>query len=250
MKSFLTAWHFLTIIPLPVKTPFEMERMGASALYFPLVGLALGGLLLLADGVFSPFFPKTMSSLFLLLILALLTGGIHLDGFADTVDGLAGGGTPEERLRIMRDGRIGSAAVVALFFLLAVKLLALSNLPDAVRWKGLLAFPFIGRSMMIPAAYFSEYPRDSGLGKAFIGKVPLQAGAGAFAFFVFGIFFLFQYKGLMIGMGLTAVSILFVRRMVRKMGGITGDCLGALGEGAEALFLILLYSFYRPDGAA
>jgi adenosylcobinamide-GDP ribazoletransferase len=247
LGSFWTAWHFLTVIPLPVKVPFEVERMGMSALFFPVVGLILGAILLVFDTAIASFFPHSIVNLFLLLLLVLITGGIHLDGFADTVDGLAGGATPEERLAIMRDGRIGALAVVGLFFLLTFKFLALNALPFEVRWRGLLAFPFIGRSMMIPAACFSIYPRPEGLGKSFIGKVPLLSAAGAMGIFISGITLLFQWRGLLMAVMLMAASFLTVRWMARKTGGITGDHLGALGEGAEVLFLILLYSFYRPE---
>jgi adenosylcobinamide-GDP ribazoletransferase len=247
LGSFWTAWHFLTVIPLPVKVPFEAERMGASALFFPIVGLILGGVLLAFDAAVGPFFPRPIVNLFLLLLLVLSSGGIHLDGFADTVDGLAGGSTPAERLEIMRDGRIGALAVVGLFFLLTFKFLALNALPGEVRWRGVLALPFVGRSMMIPPACFSLYPRSEGLGRSFVGKIPPLSGIGAMMIFLSGILFLFQSKGLLMAVLLAAVSFLVVRWMARKTGGITGDQLGALGEGAEALFLVLLYYFYRPE---
>ena len=247
MGSFWTAWHFLTVIPLPVKIPFEVERMGRSALYFPVIGLILGGILLAFDAAVVSFFPRSIVNLFLLLLVVLMTGGLHLDGFADTVDGLAGGATPEERLEIMRDGRIGALAVVGLFFLLTFKFLALNALPFEVRWRGLLAFPFVGRSMMVPAAYFSIYPRPEGLGRSFVGKIPLLSGIGAMLIFLLGILFLFRLKGLLMAVLLMAGAFLTVRWVARKTGGITGDHLGALGEGAEVLFLILLHSFYRPE---
>lgn len=247
LGSFWTAWHFLTVIPLPVKVPFEAGRMGASALFFPIVGLILGAILLLFDAALLPLFPRPVVNLFLLLVLALITGGIHLDGFADTVDGLAGGATPRERLEIMRDGRIGALAVVGLFFLLMFKFLALNALAGEIRWRGLLAFPFFGRSMMIPAAYFSVYPRPEGLGRSFVGKVPLASGSAAMAIFFLGALFLFELNGLAMAALLLAASLGAVRWMARKIGGITGDHLGAIGEGAEVLFLILLYSFYRPE---
>lgn len=247
LGTFWTAWHFLTVVPLPVKVPFEIERMGRSALFFPVVGLILGAILVSFDAAAASFFPRPIVNLFLMLLLVLITGGLHLDGFADTVDGLAGGATPAERLEIMRDGRIGALAVVGLFFLLAFKFLALNALPEAVRWRGLLAFPFVGRSMMVPAACFSRYPRPEGLGKSFVGNVPLPALAGAAVIFLVGMLFLFRLEGLGAALLLTAAAFGAVRWMARKTGGITGDQLGALGEGAEVLFLILLYSFYRPE---
>lgn len=244
MKTFFTAWSLLTIVPLPVKFPFEAERMGRSALYYPVIGLILGGALFLGEKGLSFFFPSPLISLLLLLALVLITGGIHLDGFADTVDGLAGGNTPAERLEIMRDGRIGALAAVALFFLLALKLLLLASLPAAVRSQGWIAFPFVGRSMMVPAAFLSTYPRAEGLGKAFVGKIPSWAGAGAFAIFIFGMIFLFQFLGLMMALLLLSGSVLYERWISRRTGGITGDHLGCLCEGGEVLFLMMLYLVY------
>src|SRR5581483_4869579 len=182
--------------------------MGRSALFFPVIGLILGAILVAFDAAAAPFFPRPIVNLFLMLLLVLITGGLHLDGFADTVDGLAGGATPAERLEIMRDGRIGALAVVGLFFLLTFKFLALNALPEAVRWRGLLAFPFVGRSMMVPAACFSRYPRPEGLGKSFVGKVPTPALAGASAIFFAGILFLFRLKGFLAALSLITATFL------------------------------------------
>ncbi|MEK7828969.1 MAG: adenosylcobinamide-GDP ribazoletransferase, partial [Deltaproteobacteria bacterium] len=105
MKGFIYALQLLTIIPIKIKDTVEERELGRSTAFFPLVGAVQGLFLVGANLIFSRFLPIEIASVFILVTLILSNGGFHLDGFADTIDGLAGGNTKEERLEIMRDSR-------------------------------------------------------------------------------------------------------------------------------------------------
>ncbi|HBI22761.1 MAG TPA: adenosylcobinamide-GDP ribazoletransferase, partial [Nitrospiraceae bacterium] len=102
IKSLSAAFGFLTVFPIPLKRTLLPGDMGKSMAFFPVVGVILGGILLLADKTLLSIFPRSVADLILISLLALITGGVHLDGLADTFDGLYGGKTREEALSIMK----------------------------------------------------------------------------------------------------------------------------------------------------
>ena len=128
--AFLAALQFLTIVPPLIRRPFTAVELGRSVGWFPLVGLLLGGVLAGTDRVLGLVFPPAVSAALLLAVWVLLTGGLHLDGFLDSCDGLFGGRTPEARLRIMRDERVGAYAVIGGVLLLLMKYACLTSLME------------------------------------------------------------------------------------------------------------------------
>jgi adenosylcobinamide-GDP ribazoletransferase len=245
MSAFLTAWHFLTVIPLPWKGQGRAEDLPASLAYYPFVGLFLGGCLVIGLYLFSFFLPRSVAALLTLLLLALLSGGIHLDGFADTIDGLFGGKTPEERLAIMRDGRIGSMAALGLFFLMMGKLLLLDHLAGREQLIGVLVMPVSGRWAMVLGAYLAPYARQEGLGKEIIGKVSDTDCAFASVSAILIVLAALRWRGTAV-LFLTAFGVVAaVRYFTRRLGGMTGDTVGAVGELTEFFFLILLVGVPR-----
>jgi adenosylcobinamide-GDP ribazoletransferase len=245
MSAFLTAWHFLTVIPLPWKGRGRAEDLPSSLVYYPFVGLILGGCLVAGLYMFSLLLPKGVADLLTLLLLAVLSGGIHLDGFADTLDGLYGGKTAEERLAIMRDGRIGSMAALGLFFLMMGKLLLLDQLSGRNQLVGVLMMPVAGRWAMVLGAYLAPYARQEGLGKKIIGKVSDTDCAIASVSSILIILAGFRWRGMAI-LFLTALGVVAaVRYFTRRLGGMTGDTVGAVGEMSEFLFLMLLVGIPR-----
>ncbi|MBI3398405.1 MAG: adenosylcobinamide-GDP ribazoletransferase, partial [Deltaproteobacteria bacterium] len=111
MKGFIYALQLLTIIPIKIKDAVDERDLGKSTAFFPLVGAVQGAILVAANLLFSKFLPHDITSVLVLTVLILTNGGFHLDGFADTIDGLTGGSTKEERLDIMKDSRIGAIGV-------------------------------------------------------------------------------------------------------------------------------------------
>lgn len=238
----LAAVRFLTALPLPGHPP-PPHQMGRALVWFPLVGLGLGGVLLGLDRLLGLAFPPLLTSAGAVVALVLLTGGLHLDGLADTCDAIGGGHIPQERLDIMKDTHVGSFAVIGLFSVLGLKVLALSALGVGERGVALALFPALSRWGMVVAVTAFPYARPQGSGLAFKqgATLPRLAAASALA----GII-AFALRGFA-GLGLMAVVAALVwligTFLSRRQGGLTGDSYGAINEVAEVAVLLLLPVF-------
>jgi len=237
MKSFLIALQFLTAIPLKIKNIKQKELPG-SVTYYPLVGLVIGVLLAFAYYIFNKFFPAYISSLLITGVYLIITGALHLDGFADTVDGLYGGRTKEDVFRIMADSSTGAKGAVWVAFILTLKSLILITLPCDKIYPALLLFPVLGRYSMTILMKYSEYAKEFGLGKAYCRKI-----TGA-QFIIINLFTLllsvfFGFSGLT-AFGAALVAAFFIKKYFeKKLGGVTGDVFGFTVEIAEALALLM-----------
>jgi len=245
VRPFVFAWHFLTGIPLShaMHEPTAVE-LARSMAWYPVVGLLIGGGLAFADMGLSRLFMPAVGNVLLIVLVVVLTRGLHQDGLADTLDGLAGGKTPAERLPIMRDPRIGAIGATGLFLSLLLRYAGLMALPQALRVPALLCMPAIGRWAMVTVAWASPYARaEGGLAASFLTHLSwhhVGASTGILA------------AGLGWGFGLlSTVVILLAGSMVvcalwagcrLWFGGITGDTLGATNEVIEILFLLLIPS--------
>lgn len=231
-KGLLTALRLLTVLPIP--GPREWEPRHATK-WFPAVGLAIGIAGALLAMLFTWVLPAAVAAVLIVAYLTVISGCLHLDGLADTADGLLGGRDKEEALDIMRDSRIGSMGVAAVFCALALKASALFALGPAGLWKGALALPIAGRVGMVLAAWFLPYARpEGGLGDDFCSAggrwqtllpvillaivLPLAAG----------------HRGMMAAAVSVGGAIAFIMLQKRQLGGATGDTLGATCEVAEA----------------
>src|SRR3972149_2395624 len=145
MNRFFLALQFLTLFRVKKNIAFDESELGRSMQYFPVIGALQGLFLLIVWYVLSTLLPDSLVTAILLLILVLTNGGLHLDGFADTVDGLAGGKTPEDRLRIMKDSATGAIGGVFVVLLLLLKFLSLQELPEEARPQAIFLFPVFGR---------------------------------------------------------------------------------------------------------
>jgi len=233
LQGLVTALSFLTIIPFG-KT-IKQEDLPKSIIFFPLVGLMIGGLLVLVRYLVSPFFSPSLTCLLVVGTWAALTGFLHLDGFCDTVDGLSGGRNKEDILRIMEEPNIGAKGAVALVFLLLLKVFSIQGLSAF----GLLIAPMMGRWAMVVASAMTSYPKPSGLGKPFVGYTK-KKGLFVSTLPVFVVLLrlnLFWHIVLTLLFVFVAVSYL-----KKRIGGITGDNLGAICEIAETLTLLLVNS--------
>ena len=146
LRPLIFAWQFLTAVPLSrdVHDPAPKELAG-SMVWYPFVGVLLGGLLAGTDVLLARWLSHEVVTALLILLLVGVTRGLHQDGLADTLDGLAGGRTSSERLTIMRDPRIGAIGATGLFLSLILRYSALLSLPEAIRFPALLCMPAIGR---------------------------------------------------------------------------------------------------------
>jgi len=245
MKKFLIALQFLTILPFNIKGKIEEGDFGKSLAYFPIVGLLIG-LFLASVAYISAFLPPLVVSILILIVWIVITGGIHLDGFADTCDGFYGGRPKEEILKIMRDSHIGAMGVAGIAMLLLFKFAILSSIRPEDLWKVLIMTTVSARWSQVLACSVSEYARDEGKAKYFIKyakKTDMFMGA---LFTLILNWFLMGAKGVILFALLSAVISLFIQFVKRKIGGMTGDTIGATNEIAEAtalLFTLILLNY-------
>ena len=240
MKGFIYALQFLTIIPIKTRGAAEERELGRSTAFFPLVGAVQGIILVGANLLCSRFLPTDIANGLVLVVLILTNGGFHLDGFADTIDGLAGGSTKEERLNIMNDSRIGAIGVVAIVLLLLVKFLAINNLQTDAKSYILILLPVIGKWSMVPMAYWADYARPTGgLGKAFTEHTGIKDLMLATFFTLLLSLIFMRWAGVIYLIILFLPAYLMTLYFRRKLGGVTGDVFGFQSEISEAIYLVL-----------
>jgi adenosylcobinamide-GDP ribazoletransferase len=241
-RSFVIAWHFLTAIPLTAAHHDPASReLAQSMAWFPLVGLILGGLLAAAALVFSTIFSDGIVNVLLIVVLAIVTRGLHLDGLADSLDGLAGGRTPTDRLAIMHDGRIGAIGATGLILALGLRYAGLAALPLADRLSWLISMPAVGRWAMVVGAMSANNARtDGGLAQPFLEQLSLRELISATVLLSGTVILAIGPLSALVACGLVALVARAITALARRLlGGITGDVLGATNEIAEVVFLIL-----------
>lgn len=238
MLPFWIALQFLSSLPIRLPGMPQPQELGRSLLFYPLVGLLFGGLLwglsvLLAGA------PLMLHAALLLTVWVLLSGGLHLDGLADSADAWLGGfGDRERTLTIMKDPRSGPIAVVTLVLVLLLKFCALLALIEQQNSAVLLVAPLIGRSALLAVFLTTPYVRAGGLGQALADHLPRRAGWWVLGLSALGCVVLAGYAGLW-ALVLATVGFVWLRRVVmRRLGGTTGDTAGALLELLEVLVLV------------
>jgi len=219
----------------------EGKELARSMAFFPLVGLIIGFILALGYYLFSFLFSGALVLWLTIGLLALLTRGLHLDGFADTMDGLGSGGTKEKILEVMRDSRIGSFGVISLILLIGAKYLALDQIPSPSIPYTLILMAVMGRNAMVLVCYRSPYARsEGGLAKPFTENLGYREMALSLVS-AFGIALLLMgLKGILVFLGICLFSLGYRLFFIKRLGGVTGDILGGANELSELLCLILL----------
>lgn len=241
MKDFLQALSFLTILPFGQISPSEDKELARSMVFFPLVGAVIGLLLAIGYYLFSFILPKSLTLWLTLGLLALLTRGLHLDGFADTIDGLACGGPREKILEVMRDSRIGAFGVISLILLIGAKYFALDQISTKSIPYSLMLMAVMGRNSMVLVCYRSPYARFSGgLGKPFTENLGAREIALSLVSAIGIALLLTGVKGVLVFLGVCLFSLGYRFFFIRKLGGVTGDILGAANELSELLCILLL----------
>lgn len=242
LRRFLLMVQFLTAIPLRINLNVKTEDFGKGLVFAPLVGLIIGGILAGAYFVLNLVFPVYVTGIFVVVLYVLLTGGLHIDGLGDTFDGLFSNRPKERILEIMRDSRVGTNAVIAIVCVLLLDVGMISAMPARVVIVVLALMPVAGRIGSLVGAGASRYARDGeGLGKSFIdfcGVREIVVGLIISG----GIFFVLAGKvGLIEVLLSTAMAFGLTWFFSRKIGGTTGDILGAVCELNQVLFLICAY---------
>lgn len=233
----LIALQFLTRLPVRLWRIPSAEENGRSLLWYPLVGLLLGVALLLGHGLLGGVSVWLQAAL-LLTIWVWLSGGLHLDGLADTADAWVGGyGDRERTLAIMKDPACGPIGVISLVLLLLLKLTALVALLQAGQWGALVLAPWLGRWVLPLLLYSTPYVRPGGLGQVLVEhmprrSLPLLLGVHALAMLLFG------WMGLLALVVALMVLLVLRHYLCQHLGGTTGDTAGALVELVETAVLV------------
>ncbi|UUX52063.1 adenosylcobinamide-GDP ribazoletransferase [Nisaea acidiphila] len=245
------ALMFLTRLPVPAPLRAERPLMHAGWA-FPLVGLltgALGGGALLLGATVG--LPLLAAALLALALGAILTGALHEDGLADLADGFGGGGTKERKIEIMRDSRVGSYGVLALVIVTGLKAAALANIAIAAPWLAAFAFAaaqVLGRTAILPVAYFLAPATASGLGTG-AGRPKAVTTGLCIALGTLICFSLLPGAGFVTALIATSLAALATAGLAqRQIGGYTGDVLGGSEQVVECFVLLSLSLL--PAGAA
>ncbi len=244
-KAFATACIFLTRLPMPFIDTITPEDEGRSLACFPVVGALIGALLCLIGLILYPILSTEVLAAVLVTAWAAITGGLHLDGLADSADGWLGGfGDVDRTLEIMQDSRSGAAAIIAVTCLLILKFSALIAIIEHQLWVSLLVAAILGRCiaplLFVPKGFlYTPYVRPSGIAEHFIHHAPaFSRQVSYFAIFICAV--LLQQLSAAIGViALCAVMMLYLQWLMKnRLGGSTGDTAGACTEIIETLVLI------------
>lgn len=236
----LIALEFLTPLRLRRVQTYE-DRTFAEALgWYPFIGLLIGLCLCALDRGLSELLPPVPTAVLLVAFLALASGGLHLDGIADTADGMAVQGDRARRLGVMSEGNTGPAGVMALLFILMAEWAAIVSLDGTIRGPALIIAPALGRWAVVPVGLIFKPARPRGLGHAMqTAMLPIAAplatviGAGA-AIVLFGV------AGIILIIAATVAALLIAALAARMLDGVTGDVFGAAIEVAQVVVWLSL----------
>ncbi len=234
VKAFLLALSLLTRLPVAQLDKLQDTDSGHSALFYPLVGLVIGLLLFVPILIFPSASPLLLAAI-VIAGWAVITGGLHLDGLADSADAWLGGMDDEEKTqRIMKDPRVGAAGVVSIVCVLLLKFSALIALFQVGSHELIILVPIIGRSMILLLFITSKYVSSQGMASSVVEYLPHTA-----AMWVIGVSLLFGMLFSLWGMLCALAGFWLLRRlMLKRLGGCTGDTVGATVEITEMFFLV------------
>ena len=245
MTPFLIALQFLTTFPIQLKAMPSPQQNAQSLLFYPIIGLLIG-LILFATAYFLNTLPIILLSTLLLVLWIWLTGGLHLDGLADTADAWVGGfGDKERTLSIMKDPACGPIGVLSLIILCLIKWSALYVLLEKKLYLALILFPILGRLAPLFLFLTTEYVRAKGLGSSIAQYIPKTWAMIVFALTLLATGY-FVWAGLATAIIFILTLIYLRHKFVQRIDGITGDTVGASIEIVEAVSLLsfVVLSFY------
>lgn len=265
MRSFLLALQFLTIVPVRISGTVNEYELGKSSSWFVVVGALQGILLLAVDYTMGNVFHPDIVAALLVLALIVSNGAFHLDGLADTADALAvkSAGNAEadrsRRLTVMKDPTTGPIGVTVLVMVLLLKYLSIrscANLLPFTYYSTLFVLPMISKWCMVVAMYKGTAARRDGLGRSFLESVRMPQLAAATVMFLAPVSLLvfkwgrfgdldplLFYPALLAGGYM--MTLAWVSFCKNRFGGLTGDTFGALSEGSELVFLMVVLAWSR-----
>ena len=236
MSAFLLALQFLTRIPIPIAVTPSAKRLGQSVVFYPLIGAIIGIILLAFALSLSPS-TNSLNAAIILTIWVGLSGGLHLDGIADCVDGWIGGqGNVDRSLNIMKDPNAGPMAVIALVLLLLLKFSAISLLLENQSFAALWLAPVIARASIPFLMLSTPYLRANGLAEQMVQNIPRNM---AIASILISLLMCTLMSGFLLTVGIIISALITRFIFLRLFAGTTGDMYGASVELIELSTLLL-----------
>lgn len=246
LQMFFASLQFITRIPVPARyaQSVAIDDYSKGVVTFPLVGLVVGLIGALVFGLIQLLWGAPLASIGVVLIGAVLTGGFHLDGLADTADGVFSSRPRARMLEIMRDSQIGSNGALALILVVGIYTLAIYRLTltSGDVWLLIIAAPIISRTLAVVLLMFRQNcANENGLGHYYIGNVTTK---NSYITLIIGTILVLALSGLsgLLSAALTGLFGLGYRAFINhKLGGQTGDTLGAGIVLFEVIFLLFLF---------
>jgi adenosylcobinamide-GDP ribazoletransferase len=239
-NSFFVAMQFMTRLPVPRALEYSPDALARSAVFFPAIGLLVGAGGAALYWLLSPHVARDAVVVIILIYLVAVTGGLHEDALGDAADGLGGGREKERVLAIMRDSRLGSYGTIAITLGLLARFVFLKELAPDRFIAFLIAGQVLGRWTALPLAHFLPSARDdAGQGKLIAHKITaasFTAGTGLALVIVALVLKFAALWAAIVAVVIAAVSGFYYRR---RIGGVTGDCLGATTQLTEAAIYLL-----------
>ncbi len=241
LASFLAALRFLTIVPLAWRSDQDGRFFTASLAWFPVIGLLIGLVSAALISGLIPFFPPPVLAVAAIVLMAAVSGCLHLDGLADSGDGLLSARSRERILEIMRDSHTGAMGVIALVLVLLGKYATLSSLAGSTLIFTLIAMPLAGRCAIVLTMACLPYAREGeGLGRLFYSPSSRWAALWALAFLI-AILAWGGWRMVLPVLAAVAVTVFLFSLWCRnKIGGATGDTLGAVCELTEMMVAVAM----------
>ncbi len=238
LHPFLIALQFLTALPVRLGEPPDAEVGGRSLIYYPLVGLLIGGLLAALAWSLSDA-PVLVAAALLLVAWVAMTGALHLDGLADSADAWLGGlGDRDRTLAIMKDPACGPTAVVTVVLALLLKFTALAVLVPTGNTEILVLVPVLGRTALVSLFLTTPYVRRHGLGRGLANHLPRQACMVVVLFSLACVPLIIGLAGVWLLLAAVCGFLMLRWLMLQRLGGTTGDTAGALVEITETVVLL------------
>ncbi len=241
VRRLILALQFLTVAAVRPGLRARERDLAGSMVFFPLIGLVLGAALAAARRWPLAVFPPVLADALAVVLMLVFTRGLHLEGVADSADGLIGGLDRDKALAVMKDPRSGAFAVIAVVAVLLIKWAGLMSLTPGLKVTALVLMPVAGRWAMVAATWGAPYARaEGGLGQPFVeGLKSWEVAVAGLSALAFGVLASGAMGGLIM-LGAAVWAWLARLYLKRRLGGVTGDIIGAVGETAEVGSLLAL----------
>jgi adenosylcobinamide-GDP ribazoletransferase len=246
IKRLVLSIQFFTVIPIRKEIKSKNYDYGKLMAFLPLIGLVLGIILFFIYNLLKNYFSPVVSSVLIIIFYVFLSGGLHIDGLGDTFDGIFSNRTKDRILEIMKDSRMGTNGILAIFFILILNIILLSELMIENNFF-IILFPVAGRTAGLICSSISVYARtNGGLGKNFVEYCNFQELIIGL-FFHFLINFLLFHNDFILALISISFPIIFAFLITKyfsnKINGVTGDIIGAIIEISQTFYIFISYLY-------